>query len=48
MESRSINGRNIRGVGFRAASWLGRAEGKKMPVSVASPDTLAIPEVEVF
>lgn len=35
METKSINGQNIRGVGFRPSSWLGKADGKEMPVPVA-------------
>lgn len=48
METKSINGQNIRGVGFRPSSWLGQAEVKEMPESVASPDTTPILDAEAF
>lgn len=48
METKSINGQNIRGVGFRPSSWLGQAEAKEMPAAVASPDTTAILDAEAF
>lgn len=48
METKSINGQNIRGVGFRPSSWLGKAVEKEMPAAVASPDTSASLDAEAF